>query len=105
MTGEPRGPQLTRWTGAEPPTEQAIERIFREARLSPSRWSNGPGDRYAAHSHSYHKVLYCVRGSIRFLCGPAEEPLDLAPGDRLDIPAGLPHSAIVGPQGVACMEA
>jgi len=107
MTGEPRGPQLTRWTGAEPPIEQAIERIFREARLSPSRWSNGPGDRYAAHSHSYHKVLYCLRGSIRFTCilETGEHAFDLAPGDRLDIPAGLPHSAIVGPQGVACMEA
>ena len=105
MIGEPRGPQLTRWTGAEPPTEPAIERIFREARLSPSRWSNGPGDRYAAHSHSYHKVLYCVRGSIRFLCGSDEELIDLAPGDRLDIPPSLPHSATVGRRGVACMEA
>ena len=27
------------------------------------------------------------------------------PGDRLDIPPGATHSAIVGPQGVACVEA
>ena len=30
-------------------------------------WSNGPGDRYAPHTHSYEKVLYCVDGSITFL--------------------------------------
>ena len=29
-------------------------------------WSNGPGDRYAAHSHSFEKILYCVSGSITF---------------------------------------
>jgi hypothetical protein len=27
------------------------------------------------------------------------------PGDRLDLPAGVRHSAIVGPQGVTCLEA
>jgi hypothetical protein len=30
-------------------------------------WSNGPGDRYAPHMHSYEKVLYCVDGSITFV--------------------------------------
>jgi hypothetical protein len=30
-------------------------------------WSNGPGDRYAAHNHGYDKVLYCVDGSITFV--------------------------------------
>jgi len=29
-------------------------------------WSNGPGDRYAAHTHNYEKVLYCVDGAITF---------------------------------------
>jgi quercetin dioxygenase-like cupin family protein len=41
-------------------------KIFRAERLMPSLWSNGPDDRYAAHSHTYHKVLYCASGSIRF---------------------------------------
>ena len=30
------------------------------------RWSNGPGDRYERHEHTYTKVLYCVTGSIDF---------------------------------------
>ena len=37
-----------------------------EEGLSPYSWSNGPHDRYAAHSHSYNKVIYVVQGSITF---------------------------------------
>ncbi|MDZ4277620.1 MAG: AraC family ligand binding domain-containing protein [Dehalococcoidia bacterium] len=98
-------PALTRWPDDTPPTEDALERIFRQEGLSPRRWSNGPGDRYGTHSHPYHKVLYCARGSIRFVLENRGQPLDLKPGDRLDIPPGTAHSAVVGPQGVSCAEA
>lgn len=91
------------WTGQAPPSEQSIGERFRAEGLSPSRWSNGPGDRYGVHSHSYHKVLYCVRGSITFNI-EGEEVL-LVPGDRLEIPPVTPHSAVVGAEGVTCMEA
>src|SRR3990172_11365184 len=59
-------PSLTRWPSTNPPSEATVTATLREAGLRPSAWSSGPGDRYTAHSHSYHKVLYCARGSIRF---------------------------------------
>ena len=31
--------------------------------------------------------------------------VELAPGDRLDLPAGTSHDAVVGPDGVTCLEA
>jgi quercetin dioxygenase-like cupin family protein len=68
-------------------------------------WSNGPGDRYAAHRHDYDKVLVCASGSIRFGLPDDGGAVDLAAGDRLDLPAGTAHDAIVGPDGVACLEA
>ncbi len=72
--------------------------------LDPGRWSNGPGDRYAAHDHGYDKVIVVERGSIRF--GLADgRVIDLGVGDRLELPAGTPHEATVGPSGVACLEA
>lgn len=77
--------------------------MFADEGLSPSGWSNGPGDRYAEHSHSYHKVLYCINGSITFVVDSDE--IEVRRGDRLDIPPQTPHAAIVGPDGVACMEA
>ena len=71
--------------------------------MSPGWWSNGPGDRYAEHSHPHHKVLYCATGSIRFICGG--EAIDLTPGDRLDVPPGVVHPQWGGPEGVSCVEA
>lgn len=85
--------------------EADVDAAFAAERLSPSRWSNGPGDTYASHSHTYHKVLYCLCGSIVFRLTDIGEEIELAPGDRLDLPPGTAHSAIVGPQGVACAEA
>ncbi|TMC81124.1 MAG: cupin domain-containing protein [Chloroflexi bacterium] len=67
-------------------------------------WSNGPGDRYASHSHSYEKVLYCVDGSITFVLESEGRRLELKPGDRMMLPAGTVHSAVVGPAGCTCIE-
>jgi quercetin dioxygenase-like cupin family protein len=67
-------------------------------------WSNGPGDRYAAHNHPFEKVLYCVDGSITFVLENDGNRLDLKPGDRMVLPAGTVHSAVVGPSGCTCIE-
>jgi len=67
-------------------------------------WSNGAGDRYAPHSHNYEKVLYCVDGSIAFLLEAEGRQLDLKAGDRMVLPSGTVHSAVVGPAGCTCIE-
>src|SRR5919204_3613092 len=67
-------------------------------------WSNGPGDRYAPHSHTYEKVLYCVDGSITFVLEKSGERLELHSGDRMVLPPGTVHSAEVGSGGVTCVE-
>jgi len=80
----------------------AAERLRQEG-LDPARWSNGPTDRYATHRHEYDKVIVVERGSIDF--GVAGETVQLSAGDRLELPAETEHDAIVGPDGVACLEA
>lgn len=84
--------------------ERAVLAAFEAERLTPQRWSNGPGDVYAEHAHAYHKTLYCLAGSIEFrmVNGSA---IELHPGDRLDIEPGTTHAAFVGPDGVTCIEA
>jgi quercetin dioxygenase-like cupin family protein len=67
-------------------------------------WSNGPGDRYAPHSHGYEKILYCVHGSIAFVLEGEGRRIELGAGDRMVLAAGTVHSAIVGPQGCTCIE-
>jgi quercetin dioxygenase-like cupin family protein len=67
-------------------------------------WSNGPGDRYAPHTHDYEKVLYCVDGSINFVVEPGGRTVELRAGDRMELPAGTVHSAVVGHEGCTCIE-
>jgi hypothetical protein len=97
-------PSLTPWPEPEPPSRANLERIFADAGLRPSWWSNAPHDRYGPHSHGYHKVLFCAAGGITFIV-PERGELRMRPGDRLDIPPGTVHSAIVGPEGTTCVEA
>ena len=73
--------------------------------LEPGTWSNGPGDRYPAHRHDYDKVLVVARGSIVFGLPDVATSVALATGDRLDLPAGTRHDALVGSDGVTCLEA
>jgi uncharacterized protein YjlB len=82
-----------------------LEARLRRDGLAPGSWSNGPGHRYAAHAHGYDKVLVCASGSIRFGLPDLGRTVDLAAEDRLDLPAGTRHDAVVGTDGVTCLEA
>ncbi|HET9587800.1 MAG TPA: hypothetical protein VFO91_03330 [Anaerolineales bacterium] len=98
-------PQVTPWAGSQPPTQSTLWRLMTDEGLSPYSWSNGPHDVYAAHSHSYNKVIYVVQGSITFGLPEFGRQLTLNAGDRLDLPAHIVHDAHVGAQGVVCLEA
>jgi len=97
--------QVQKWTRAEPPTETELQQRLQAEGLVPQRWENGPNEVYAAHEHDYHKVIYVTSGSITFGFPVIAEPTTLAAGDRLDLPPGVLHNAVVGPEGVVCLEA
>lgn len=88
-----------------PMTPGELAQRLRAEGLDPGSWSNGPGDRYAAHEHGYDKVLVCASGSIEFGLPAHGRSVPLLVGDRLDLPAGTRHDALVGPGGVTCLEA
>jgi mannose-6-phosphate isomerase-like protein (cupin superfamily) len=86
-------------------SEEAIKATLAHGRLTPGGWSSASGDVYESHSHPYHKVLYCLQGFITFTLDETGEQFELHRGDRLDIDPDTAHSAIVGLQGVYCIEA
>ena len=51
------------------------------------------------------KVIVVERGSIRFGLPGTGDPIELVAGDRLELPAGIAHDALVGSGGVSCLEA
>jgi hypothetical protein len=50
-------------------------------------------------------VLVVASGSITFGLPDLDRSTELTSGDRLDLPAGTRHDAVVGASGVICLEA
>jgi quercetin dioxygenase-like cupin family protein len=88
---------------SEASRSQALEMFRSEGASAPRSWGNAPGDRYGWHSHGFHKILFCLSGSIVFHTHDGD--IELAAGDRLDIESGTEHAATVGPDGCECIEA
>lgn len=81
----------------------AVAAFAAEGCSPPRFWGNGPNERYGRHEHDLHKVLFCLSGSIVFRTDDGD--IELSAGDRLDLEPGTSHSATVGPEGCACVEA
>jgi uncharacterized protein YjlB len=92
------------WDRDEAPSPASVAVRLRDAGVEPHAWSNGPGERYAVHSHEYTKLLVCAAGSITFLVGPDAVAVELQPGDGFVLPPGTSHAAVVGPAGCTCLE-
>ena len=86
-------------------TPEELDARLRAEGLNAGAWSNAPHDRYPAHEHAYDKVLVCTAGSIVFGLPGRGESIELRVGGRLELPAGTAHDALVGPDGVTCLEA
>ena len=89
---------------SKPPESELFQQLRREG-LRPARWSNGPDAVYGLHDHPYGKIVVIESGSITFTIEPAKRVVPMKRGDRLDVPPRTLHSAVVGPEGVVCLEA
>ena len=99
------GYKLTKWSLGTTPSLEQVKTLLDNEGLQGYQWSNAPGDRYGAHSHPFYKVIYVIQGSITFDLAEESEQVHMEAGDRLDLPPGVVHSVLVGPQGVLCLEA
>lgn len=100
-----RDVKVKTWAEPQAPTEAELRRRLVAEGLQPYAWRNAPGDVYAAHAHEFHKVIYVVHGGITFGLPAAIRQVRMQAGDRLELPPGVVHAAVVGPQGVLCLEA
>ena len=98
--------KVTPWLNEAPPTaEELEEQLVGEEELNVYHWSSPAQSELKGHTHGYHKVLYVLSGSIKFELPTRHKNIDLKTGDRLDLPAGVRHNAVVGMDGVTCLEA
>ena len=86
--------QIARLKRSEDP-----EGALRAMGWRPYPWSAGARAIFSEHCHEATKHLYVLEGSIDF------DGLTLSAGEGIIIPALTPHRAVVGPEGVTCIEA
>jgi hypothetical protein len=78
-------------------SELCIAQLEKESWPNIYEWQDKPGAVYAECGHKGKVVLLITDGSMEFTL--ACETKTLRTGDRMDIPSGTPHSAVVGPTG------
>lgn len=86
-------------------TQQRAVTMLAAEGLEPGPWSSGPHVGYEPHAHAYDKVIVCTIGSLTFWLPELTQSLLLDEGDRIELPHGTLHAALVGPAGVTCLEA
>jgi quercetin dioxygenase-like cupin family protein len=78
-------------------SERFIQTLEKEGFADVFEWQDPAGKTYAEHTHT-GKVTYMITdGAITFTLNGTEKLLQA--GERFNVPAGVPHSMLVGPQG------
>lgn len=77
--------------------DQIFSRLTSEGH-TPRRVVEAPGALYDSHTNPCDLVLAFLRGSAEIRVG--NQVYHCVAGDKLNIPGSLPHSAVVGTQGV-----
>jgi quercetin dioxygenase-like cupin family protein len=95
----------TPWNQNEEPDESELRARLENEGLIPSSWSCESGERFPVQKTTTARTVYCVEGGIWFiLTDEKDRTIELEPGDRIDIPAGIRHGVMAGMDGVTCLE-
>ncbi|WP_457607591.1 cupin domain-containing protein [Nitratifractor sp.] len=70
---------------------QIVDQLEAEGYFNIFRWSDPAGTRYAEHTHPHDEVRWILSGTL--VIEEGGEIFELRAGDRMESPAGIPHSA------------
>jgi quercetin dioxygenase-like cupin family protein len=59
-------------------------------------WTDDPNTVYEEHTHQGKVSFYVIKGMVSF-SGGIDNVISI--GERIDVPPGIKHSAIIGPEG------
>jgi quercetin dioxygenase-like cupin family protein len=76
--------------------EQAKEQLQKEGFPIIYEWKDEPATVYEKHYHKGRVSFYVIDGSVTFSGGIEKT---ISKGERVDVPIGVEHSAIVGENG------
>jgi hypothetical protein len=76
--------------------EALKQKLRKEGFTHVYEWKDEPNAEYPEHEHKGKVSLFLVSGSVVF-SGDINKKLNA--GERFDVPVGIKHSAVVGPNG------
>ncbi len=91
--------RVTLWAGAARPGEDALRDQLTADGYQVVRWASAPETGYPPHLHIYPETIWLVHGSLTVILPAEDRLLELAPGDRIEMPAGMVHGTLAGPEG------
>lgn len=62
-----------------------------------SAWLDSPDFSYSEHTHQFATAHIIISGFMTLMMNGVEH--QLRPGDRVDVPVGTLHTAVMGPDG------
>jgi quercetin dioxygenase-like cupin family protein len=77
-------------------TKKLIDKLKQEKFAHVFEWSDKPNTEYPEHAHKGKVSFYIIRGSVTF---SGDIKITVNAGERFDVPVGVKHSAVVGPEG------
>jgi quercetin dioxygenase-like cupin family protein len=87
------------WEGPGRPTEEMLRGRLTADGYQAVKWANEAGTGYPPHAHIYPELLWLVSGSLTVILPAESRMLELAPGDRVELPRGVSHGTMAGADG------
>lgn len=91
--------QAILWEGAGRPSEEALRARLADDGYQVVRWASEPATGYPPHLHIYPELLWVVSGDLTVILPAEDRLLELMPGDRIEMPAGVVHGTMAGADG------
>ena len=82
--------------------EGVLARVVEGDRMSFAVVELAPNSTVAEHQHANEQIGIVIHGSLSFTIGG--EARLLQPGDTYNIPGGVPHHAVTGPDGAVVID-
>jgi quercetin dioxygenase-like cupin family protein len=99
-------PTVVLWTARGRPDERKLRGLLAEAGYHQAeRWSSEPDQTHPPHAHVYPELLWLLTGSVVVILAAERRLLQLGPGDRVLMPAGVLHAVLAGPDGASYLVA
>ncbi len=92
-------PKVFLWEERRPPDETQLREQLAAGGYQAVKWSSEAGQAYMPHAHIYPELLWLLTGNITVILIAERRLLELGPGDRLEMPPGMLHALLIGPDG------